>query len=194
MVVEADVSRPDDVRRMIEAVEQGLGPIRILVNNAGTSERHPASEFPYGAWDSVLATNLSGPFLCAQAAFPTMSAAGGGSIINIASIAGIVGVPGTVAYSASKGGLVSLTRALAIEWASEGVRVNAICPCPVETDLSRRVFADRPDVFQSLVAAIPMGRVAQPEDLQGLAVFLASEASNMVTGAIIPVDGGYSAR
>jgi len=194
MFVEGNVSKPSDVRSMVQAVEDALGPIRILVNNAGISERHAAREFPIDAWNSVLATNLSGPFLCSQSVFASMAAAGGGSIINVASIAGIVGVPGTVAYSASKGGLVSLTRALAIEWANDQVRVNAICPCPVETDLSRRVFADKPDVYRAMVAAIPLGRVAQPDDLQGVAVFLASDASSMVSGAIIPVDGGWSAQ
>ncbi len=194
VVVRADVSVDTDVKAMAAKVTQELGPPTILVNNAGTSIREPADRFQRSSWDRVLAVNLTGPLLCAQSVFLAMKQAGGGSIINIASMAGVVGIPGTLAYSASKGGLVQMTRALAIEWAQLGIRVNAIAPCPVETDLSKRVFANQPEVFQDLVRRIPLGRVAQPVDVAGAVVFLASDAASMVTGVVLPVDGGWTAQ
>jgi NAD(P)-dependent dehydrogenase (short-subunit alcohol dehydrogenase family) len=192
--LQADVADGDQVTAMVRAVEQQLGSVNVLVNNAGTSFREAADRFPRESWDRVLAVNLTGPFLCAQAVFPAMQRAGGGSIINVTSMAGLVAIPGTVAYSASKGGLVQLTRALAIEWAAHGIRVNGLAPCPVETELSRRIFADKPEVLADLVKRIPLGRIAQPPDLAGAALYLASDASQMVTGTILEVDGGWTAQ
>lgn len=194
VAVTADVSVGEQVEAMVGTVAAKLGPPTILVNNAGTSIREPANTFSRASWDRVIAVNLTGPLLCAQAVFPAMKLAGGGSIINVASMAGVVGIPGTAAYSASKGGLVQLTRALAIEWAPLGIRVNAIAPCPVETDLSKRVFASQPEVFNDLVGRIPLGRVGQPSDISGAAVFLASAGANMITGVVLPVDGGWTAQ
>jgi NAD(P)-dependent dehydrogenase (short-subunit alcohol dehydrogenase family) len=194
LAVTADVSVGEEVDAMITAVAARLGSPTILVNNAGTSIREPANTFSRASWDRVIAVNLTGPLLCSQGVFPAMKRAGGGCIINVASMAGLVGIPGTAAYSASKGGLVQLTRALAVEWAPLGIRINAIAPCPVETDLSKRVFASQPDVFRDLVSRIPIGRVAQPSDIAGAAVFLASAQASMITGVVLPVDGGWTAQ
>jgi len=142
----------------------------------------------------VLDVNLTGAFNCCRAAGKRMLAAGSGSIVNIASTLGLVGFPGTVAYVASKGGLVQMTRALAVEWAPHGVRVNAIAPSTFETELVRRNRPQRPGVYDRLVDLTPAARFGQPQEIVGPALFLASAASSMVTGHILAVDGGYTAQ
>ena len=190
-----DVADADGVAAAFAAIEQRYGRIDVLVNSAGVAARVPAEEMAAETWDRVVAVNLTGAFLCSREAGRRMLAAGSGSIINIASIMGFVGnaLYTNVAYHATKGGLVNLTRALAVEWAARGVRVNGIAPGFVHTPLTTKLLGDA-----AMAAAIeeltPIGRIAEVEDMVGAIVFLASDASAMVTGHTIAVDGGWLAR
>jgi gluconate 5-dehydrogenase len=180
-----DVSDPEAVARVVGGMEQ----IDILVNNAGVTWGQPAAEMPLERWQSVLDTNLTGAFLFCQAAGRKMIAQGRGSIINVASIAGLVALEDlpTAGYSASKGGLLALTRQLAVEWARHGIRVNAIAPGFFPSRMSEKVLER---IAPEVEARIPMRRVGRPGELKGVAVFLASAASAYITGQTIVVDGG----
>jgi NAD(P)-dependent dehydrogenase (short-subunit alcohol dehydrogenase family) len=171
------------------------GRIDILVNNAGLGARMPTVELPTERWRHVLAVNLDGSFFCARAAGRHMVAAGRGAVVNVASIMGLVG--GThypnLAYHSAKGALVNFTRALACEWAPQGVRVNAVAPTFARTRLTEPLLADEA-LARRLVADTPMGRFAEPEEVAAAILFLASDAASMITGAILPVDGGWTAR
>jgi NAD(P)-dependent dehydrogenase (short-subunit alcohol dehydrogenase family) len=163
--------------------------LQVLVNNAGVSNAKPALDISVDEWDLVLDTNLKGVFLTAQAAARGMVKNGGGAIINVASILG-QRVAGSVAsYTASKAGVVRLTEALALEWARFGIRVNALCPGYVETELNREFFAT--EAGRALIKRIPQRRLGQPEDLDGALLLLASDASRYITGASLAVDGGH---
>jgi 2-deoxy-D-gluconate 3-dehydrogenase len=142
----------------------------------------------------VIDTNLSSAFLCCQAAYPAMLRAGGGKIVNIGSMMSIFGAPFTAAYAASKGGLVQLTRALATAWAKDNIQVNAVLPGWIDTDLTRRAREQVPGLHDRVVARTPAARWGTPDDLAGIAVFLASPASDFITGTAIPIDGGYSVQ
>jgi 2-deoxy-D-gluconate 3-dehydrogenase len=142
----------------------------------------------------VIATNLTSAFVCAQAAYPAMREAGGGKIINIGSMMSIFGASFTTPYAASKGGIVQMTRALATAWAKDNIQVNAVLPGWIDTNLTRKARADVAGLHDRVLARTPAGRWGTPEDHAGIAVFLASAASNFVTGAAIPVDGGYSVQ
>lgn len=195
ILIQTDISQKDQVQKMADRTIESLGRIDILVNNAGTSFRAPAVTFGQEDFERIIDVNLVGTFLCSQAAAQRMiESERSGSMINISSIAGVVGVPHTIAYSASKGGVTQMTRALAMEWAPYGIRVNAIAPCPFETELSKKVFEKQPEVYANLVRQIPLGRPGQPPDIVGAAIFLASNASSMVTGHILSVDGGWVAQ
>lgn len=172
-----------------EAVKLAGGRIDILLNGAGIQFRSDVLEFPVEKWDAVIAVNLSSMFYISQVAARHMAAMGGGKIINIASMTAFVGSKNIVAYTASKGGVMQLTKALSNELASKGICVNAIAPGYMETQLTADV--KNTEVGKMHSARIPMGRWGKPEDLGGPVVFLASEASDYVTGAILPVDGGY---
>lgn len=192
-VVELDLTDPAEAARAVAEAEAALGPLDILVNNSGVSGEGWAAELPLERWDQVMATNLRGAFLMCQAAGRGMIERKGGSIVNVASVAGMIGVRMLVAYSASKGGLIQLTRTLALEWARHGVRVNALAPGYFLTDLNRGHFST--EAGERMVRNhIPMGRLGQPPELAGAVVFLASEASSFVTGAVLTVDGGQSAQ
>jgi NAD(P)-dependent dehydrogenase (short-subunit alcohol dehydrogenase family) len=194
--MQTDVTNKQSVQAMVDEVKVSLGKIDILVNNAGTSVRGPAEDVTEDGWDKVLDINLKGQFLCAQAAGQMMIEQQSGNIINIASIVGQRGLyhPHDLAlpYCCSKGGVIQLTKALAAEWAKHNIRVNAIAPTYLWTDLTRHLFENE-DFKNFILQKIPMGRLVNPEEVIGSAVFLASEASGMVTGHILNVDGGWLA-
>lgn len=194
VAVAADVTRRDDVEAMVREAVARTGRVDVLVNSAGIGARGAADEYPADLWERVLAVNLTGTFACCQVAGQQMLEAGAGSIVNIASIGGLVGWPGSLGYQASKGGVVQLTRTLAVEWAARGVRVNAIAPCTFETAVVARQREAEPDLYPGMLARIPLGRFGEPEEIVGPALFLASDAASMVTGHILTVDGGYTAQ
>ncbi len=191
--IRLDVADERSCRAMIEATLDRFGRLDILVNNAGTSIRRPAETYSAGEWHSVLDTNLTGAFICAQAAHPVMKRGGGGKIINIGSMFAIFGAAYAVPYAASKGGLVQLTKSLAAAWAADNIQVNAVLPGWIDTQLTRDARREVAGLHERVLARTPAGRWGVPEDLAGIAVFLASAASDFVTGAAIPVDGGFSA-
>ncbi len=187
-----DVADPASVTDCVKAAETELGPISILVNNAGIAVTKAALEVAEADWDQVVDTNLKGAWLMAQAVAEHMTRLGhGGSIINTASVLGLAGAAQIPAYCASKGGLVNLTRALAVEWARHGIRVNALAPGYIETEINRDFLAS--PAGDSLRKRVPLRRFGTPEDLDGALLLLASEASRYITGSVIVIDGGQSA-
>jgi NAD(P)-dependent dehydrogenase (short-subunit alcohol dehydrogenase family) len=196
---QADVSDGSAIQGLVSDVVEKFKRIDILVNSAGVASHAPAETMTFDEWNRVMDANLSGTFHCCRAVGAVMLRQGKGSIINIASVGGLVAVGrGTAAYGASKGGVVMLTRELAVEWASRGVRVNGIAPCQFRTPMLEAVLKDpqyNPDqLMQTWIANIPLGRIGEMEEIVGPAVFLASDAASMVTGHILSVDGGYVAR
>ncbi len=188
--VAMDVTDPESVRAGFEAAADELGPITVVVNNAGTTAQGPALELPEREWDAVLATNLKGPWLVAQeAARRLVAAKRGGSIINVVSVLAFRVTAQLAPYAASKAGLLQLTRALALEWARYGIRVNALAPGYIETDLNRAFFAS--PAGEAMIKRIPQRRIGTPDDLDGALLLLASEASRYMTGSTIVVDGGH---
>src|SRR6266702_453003 len=190
--VVADVTDKNAVTAMVERVKGELGRIDVLVNNAGINIRKPPHTLDIGEWDSVIATNLTSAFLCSQAVYPAMKAAGGGKIINIGSMMSIFGASFTPAYAASKGGIVQFTRSCACAWAADNIQVNSILPGWIDTDLTKRARAEIGGLHERVLARTPAARWGDIGDFAGIAVFLASPASDFVTGTAIPVDGGYS--
>ncbi|MDR7426175.1 MAG: SDR family oxidoreductase [Armatimonadota bacterium] len=168
-------------------------PVDVLVNCAGVQIRRPALEVTPEQWDHIHAVNLRGLFFCSQAAAQSMARRGGGVIINVASILGVVGRQHNAAYAASKGGIVALTRTLAVEWAPLGIRVNAIAPGLVWTAMTADLRQD-PAVYADVLRRIPVGRFATPEEIAPTVVFLASDDARYVTGEVFVVDGGYTAQ
>jgi NAD(P)-dependent dehydrogenase (short-subunit alcohol dehydrogenase family) len=197
--VEVDVGKPDSILQMVQRTEQEFGHIDILINCAGISQHDPAELTPLETWNRVLDINLRGTFLCCQAVARVMLKNSGGAILNFSSIAGVVGMGrGANAYCASKGGVNALTKQLALEWASRSIRVNAIAPCQFLTPGLEEVMQDPQfdpkALMQTWTTNIPLGRIGQPDEIVGPVLFLVSDASSMVTGVILPVDGGYLAR
>lgn len=190
----ANVLDPDTVRAAVDEVEDALGPIAVLINAVGTHIEQPAEEVTMDAWDTVVDVNLRGAFVLSQAAARSMMAHGvRGSIVHVTSVRSGLGIRrGYAAYVASKGGLAMLIKQLATEWAPHGIRVNGIAPTFTRTALVADYLTD-PGFYDPLVARIPLGRIAECDDLVGLAVFLASEASALITGQNIFVDGGVTA-
>ncbi len=189
LAIAIDVADAGSVEAMAAEAESRLGPVDILVNSAGITHRSPAADFPEAQWHRVIAVNLTGVFLASQAVGRRMIPRRRGRVINIASIAGELGLPGTIAYSASKGGVVQLTRALAVEWAPHNVRVNGIAPSWFSTNIGDLIHRE-PDYEARAMRRVPMGRMGKPDELVGAALYLASDASAMVTGHILAVDGG----
>ena len=190
--VEADVTRSADIEAMVAEVAERAGRIDILVNNAGLNIRKRPEDLEESEWHTVLDTNLTSAFLCSRACHAHMRAAGGGKILNNGSMMSIFGAPWTPAYAASKGGMVQLTKTLATAWAEDGIQVNCFLPGWIDTDLTRRARRDVPDLHDRVLGRTPAGRWGDIDDFQGIAVFLASRASDFVTGAVITVDGGFS--
>lgn len=191
--VRADLSSTRPVREVVDAAVRLNGRLDIVVNNAGIIRRADSLDVEEADWDAVIATNLKSPFFLAQAAARHMAAHGGGKIINIASLLSFQGGIRVPAYAASKSAIAGLTRALANEWAAQGINVNAIAPGYFDTNNTAALRAD-PVREPAILARIPAGRWGQPQDLGGAAVFLASRASDYVHGIVLPVDGGWLAR
>lgn len=197
---EVDISSEHQVRSMVDLVLDRYGRIDVLFNNAGIGPS-ASSRFQMAsvvdtseyAWDAILAINLKGPFLTCKHVIPVMVEQGCGVIINNSSINGLVAIPGADAYTASKGGLIALTRVLASDWSAQGIRVNVICPGPVDTPMNRPWLED-PQKVTFFMDSCPMGRVASAEEIARVAVFLASDAASYINGAVIPIDGGWTAR
>jgi NAD(P)-dependent dehydrogenase (short-subunit alcohol dehydrogenase family) len=189
----ANVTSAADVERLAASVEAALGPIDILINNAGVNIRGTVDQLTEADWDSVIDTNLKGPFLCARAIGPGMVKRGWGRVVNLGSILGVVALGGRAPYASSKAGVINLTRVLALEWAGTGVTSNAICPGPFATEMNLPLLND-PVKYQEFVKKIPMGRWGELDELAGAVVFLASPASSFITGASLFVDGGWTAQ
>ncbi len=188
-----DVADENSCRAMIDEAATRFGRLDILVNNAGTSIRKPPETYTAAEWHIVLDTNLTGAFLCSQAAHPAMKQSGGGKIINIGSMFSLFGSAYAAPYAASKGALVQLTKSLATAWAEDNIQVNAVLPGWIDTDLTRDARQQVAGLHERVLARTPAGRWGVPDDLAGIAVFLASAASDFITGAVIPVDGGFAA-
>ncbi|MFO1056929.1 MAG: glucose 1-dehydrogenase [Dongiaceae bacterium] len=190
-----DVSDEAAVEAAMADVAERSGRLDILVNNAGTAIRRATIDLPLADWDRVIAVNLTGVFLCARAAARHMIPQGGGAIVNMASIMGLSGggLYPNISYQSSKGAVVNLTRALAVEWARDRIRVNAVAPTWVRTDFIRPLLA-QPELVARIEAMTPLGRMAEPEDVVGAILFLASPAAAMITGHTLPVDGGFLAQ
>jgi 2-deoxy-D-gluconate 3-dehydrogenase len=190
--VTADVTQEAAVADMVERTLRELGRIDILVNNAGINIRKPPHALSLGEWDSVIRTNLTSAFLCSQAVYPAMKQAGGGKIINIGSMMSIFGASFAPAYAASKGGIVQFTRACAVAWAADNIQANAVLPGWIDTDLTQRARQEIDGLHDKVLGRTPAARWGEIADFAGIAVFLASPASDFVTGTAIPVDGGFS--
>ena len=191
--IQADLSHRDQLHRAFDECIEKLGALDILIVSHGIQRRHPAEDFPAEDWDEVLETNLTSMFLLNQLAGRVMLAKGKGKIINIASMMTFFGGFTIPAYAAAKGGVAQLTKAFSNEWAGRGVNVNAIAPGYMATEMNEALIAD-PERNSMILARIPAGRWGQPDDMKGAAVFLASDASDYISGAIIPVDGGWLGR
>jgi len=194
LTLRCDLQDEKACRAMVEETAQRLGRLDILVNNAGTNIRKAPQDYTLEEWRLVLDTNLTSAFVAAQAAYPHMKRAGGGKIVNIGSMMSLFGASFAAPYGASKGGIVQLTRSLAAAWARDHIQVNAVLPGWIDTALTRRARAEVDGLHERVLARTPAGRWGAPEDLAGIAVFLASPASDFITGTAIPVDGGYSAQ
>ena len=192
--VALDVADPESCRATVGQVLDRFGGLDILVNNAGMSIRKPPESYELGEWLKVIDTNLNGVFVLCQAAHVPMKRQGSGKIINIGSMMSIFGGAYAAPYSTSKGGLVQLSKSLATAWARDNIQVNSVLPGWIDTELTRDARDQVKGLNERVLARTPAGRWGVPEDLSGIAVFLASAASNFVTGAAIPVDGGYASE
>jgi NAD(P)-dependent dehydrogenase (short-subunit alcohol dehydrogenase family) len=193
LFVRADVSSEDDVRVMVESVARVYGRLDCAFNNAGAlGGSGPLAEVPKAAWDTVIGTNLTGVWLCMKYEIPTMLAGRGGAIVNNASVAGLRGYPFNPIYAASKYGVVGLTLSTAVQYASRGIRINAVCPGWIQTPMTAP-FQDT-EMAAAALAMHPIGRTAQPEEVAESVIWLCSDAASFVTGVALPVDGGRTAR
>lgn len=193
IAVPTDVGKPAEIQALVEAAVKEFGKIDILVNNAGTAVTKKAIELTEEDWDRVMNVNLKGPFLLAQAVGKQMIAQNGGKIINISSIFGLVGDVNVLPYLCSKGGIIQMTRGLALEWARYNINVNAVCPGYVKTALNTEQL-ETEKVFNYITGKTPLRRYGEIWEIAGIIQFLASSASDYMTGAVIPVDGGWTAQ
>ena len=190
--IAADVTKKTECLALVAEAESTFGRVDILINNAGTSIRKMPQDYSEEEWHHVMDTNLSSAFLCSQAVYPAMQRAGGGKIINIGSMMSLFGAPYATPYCASKGGIVQMTKALATAWAKDGIQVNAVLPGWIDTELTVRARQQVDGLEESVAKRTPHGRWGVPPDMAGVAAFLASPASDFVTGTAISVDGGFS--
>lgn len=196
MAIACDVAKSADAERAVRDTAKRFGGLQVLVNNAGTLSVSTVESISEEEWDRVITVNLKGPFLMSHAALPEFRKAGGGVIVNVGSVLGLFAMKQRAAYCASKGGVTMLTKAMALDHAHENIRVNCICPSIVETELVKDLFASSAageEARRTRVASLPLGRMGKPEDVAGMAVYLASEESSWLTGSAIPLDGGLSA-
>jgi 2-dehydro-3-deoxy-D-gluconate 5-dehydrogenase len=193
-VLEVDVTSESACRKMIDDTVARFGRLDILINNAGINIRKTPQELTLAEWRQVIDVNLTSIFVCSQAAYPAMQKAGGGKIINIGSMMSIFAAPFAPAYAASKGGVVQLTKSLATAWAKDNIQVNAVLPGWIDTALTQRARQEVSGLNSLVLMRTPAKRWGVPDDLAGVAVFLAAPASDFVTGASIPVDGGYAVQ
>src|SRR5215212_5823657 len=187
-----DVTDASEVKAMVEATREAFGPVDVLINNAAKATDADFLSLREGAWDQDVAITLKGPFLCSQAVLPDMVENGSGVILNISSV-NALGYYGNEAYSAAKAGILSLTRSLAVRYGPSGIRVNAIAPGTLRTPAWEQRRRANPEVFERLTKWYPLGRVGEPEDVAGAALFLASDEAAWITGTVLPVDGGLTA-
>jgi len=192
--IELDALEESSCRQAVQRAVDRFGRLDILVNNAGTTVRKQPEELTAQEWHLVMDTNLTSAFLCSQAAYPHMVRAGGGKIINIGSMMSVFASSYATPYAASKGGIVQLAKSLAVAWAKDNIQVNAILPGWIDTDLTRKAREQVQGLNERVLARTPAQRWGMPDDFAGIAVFLAAPASNFITGAAIPVDGGYSVQ
>jgi meso-butanediol dehydrogenase / (S,S)-butanediol dehydrogenase / diacetyl reductase len=187
-----DVTDASEVKAMVEATREAFGPVDVLINNAAKATDADFLSLGEGTWDVDVTVTLKGPFLCSQAVLPDMVENGSGVILNISSV-NALGYYGNEAYSAAKAGILSLTRSLAVRYGPSGIRVNAIAPGTLRTPAWEQRRRKNPEVFKRLMKWYPLGRVGEPEDVAGAALFLASDEAAWITGAVLPVDGGLTA-
>ncbi len=192
--VELDVLKEESCRQAIALAAERYGRLDILVNNAGTTVRKQPQDLSAQDWHHVMDTNLTGAFICSQAAYPHMVRAGGGKIINTGSMMSVFASSYATPYATSKGGIVQMARSLAVAWAKDNIQVNTILPGWIDTDLTRQAREQVAGLHDKVMARTPAQRWGDPDDFAGIAVFLASPASDFITGAAIPVDGGYSVQ
>jgi 2-deoxy-D-gluconate 3-dehydrogenase len=192
--VDLDVLKEASCHQAVQHAVERFGRLDILVNNAGTTVRKQPDGLTAQEWHLVMDTNLTGAFLCSQAAYPHMVKAGGGKIINIGSLMSVFGAPYAAPYAASKGGIVQMARSMAIAWAKDNIQVNTILPGWVDTELTRKAREQVEGLHERVLARTPAKRWGAPDDFAGIAVFLAAPASDFITGTAIVVDGGYSVQ
>ena len=190
--VHVDVQQESQIKAMVQKVRDTFKRIDILVNNAGMNIRKMPQDYLAAEWDEILEVNLRSAFLCSKAVYPAMKEAGGGKIISIGSMASIFGGTRLAPYGASKGGIVQLSRSLAVAWAPDNIQVNTILPGYINTDLVQRAIKSFSGLHEHVIGRTPVGRLGEPSDLAGAAIFLASSASDFITGIALPVDGGFS--
>jgi 2-deoxy-D-gluconate 3-dehydrogenase len=193
VAIVADVTRSADVNRMVEQAVVAFGRVDILLNNAGVTSPKTALELTDDDWHRIMDTSATGAFYCARAVAPVMMRQREGCILSVGSILSARGMAKRTAYSAAKAAVMNLTRALALELGPHGIRVNAIAPTVIVTDLNRELVRTQPQLYQAVLDRTPLGRLGEPEDIAGALVFLASPAARFITGQTLFVDGGYTA-